>query len=118
MSEDGHGDTATAFEDGLERLGFQLGSATRRGGRRWSLPVNRYLEFALHDYHDAVVLTWSFALGDYVQARGWVLGTGERSFHDLYPAHDVRLEPDIEAVEAELRRVLGSLRLDLGDPDL
>lgn len=106
------------FEDHLEQLGFVLGGSSRRGGRMWSLQLNRYVTFVLHDYHDHVVLTWSAALGDLVAERGWVLGTGELSFHDVYPAHDVRLDASIEAVEAELRRILATMRLDLGDPTL
>ncbi len=106
------------FEDHLEELGFVLGGASRRGGRMWTLQLNRHVTFTLHDYHDHVVLTWSASLGDLLAERGWVLGTGELSFHDVYPAHDVKLPATIAAVEAELRRVLGTMRIDLGDPDL
>lgn len=106
------------FEDDLEALGFQLGGTSRRGGRMWSLQLNSYVTFVLHDYHDHVVLTWSAALGDLLAARGWVLGTGELSFHDVYPAHDVKLPASTDAVETELRRVLGTMRIDLTDPSL
>lgn len=106
------------FEDHLEQLGFRLGGSTRRGGRMWTLQLNSYVTFVLHDYHDHVVLTWSAALGDLLAARGWVLGTGELSFHDVYPAHDVRLDASTTAVEAELRRVLGTMQIDLTDPSL
>ncbi len=106
------------FEDHLEQLGFVLGGSSRRGGRMWSLRLNTYVTFVLHDYHDHVVLSWSAALGDLLAARGWVLGTGELSFHDVYPAHDVKLPASIDAVEAELRRVLGTMRIDLSDPTL
>lgn len=110
-------DTAS-FEDHLEELGFRLSGTSRRGGRLWTLDLNSYVTFTLHDYHDHVVLTWSAALGDLLAARGWTLGTGELSFHDVYPAHDVRLEASIDAVEAELRRVLQTMRIDLSDPSL
>lgn len=106
------------FEDGLEELGFVLGGSSRRGGRMWRLQFNRHLEFVLHDYDDAVLLSWSFGLGEFAAERGWVLGTGELSFHDLYPKRDVRLAIEIGAVEAEIRRTLLSLRLDLGTPNL
>jgi hypothetical protein len=117
----GNGETAPGdptFEDNLEQLGFELGGESRRGGRMWSLQLNRHVTFVLHDYHDHVVLTWSAALGDLLAERGWVLGTGELSFHDVYPAHDVKLPASIDAVEAELRRVLGTMRIDLTDPQL
>jgi hypothetical protein len=50
--------------------------------------------------------------------RGWQVGVTDTSTAELYPRADVRLPSDITAVEAEIRRVLGMLRLDLGDPDL
>lgn len=109
---------AGTFEDELEALGFELQGASRRGGRLWTLPFNTYLTFTLHDYHDQVVLTWAFDLGEFAAARGWVLGSGETSFHGLYPAHDVRLAVDVGAIGAEITRVLAGLRLDLGDPAL
>lgn len=106
------------YEDGLAALGFELTGESRRGGRMWTLPFNHHLKFTLHDYDDAVVLTWSFALGEYVAQRGWMLGSGDLSTHDLYPVNDVKLPIEIEALEAELRRTLTTLRLDLGDPNL
>lgn len=106
------------YEDGLAELGFAVTGGSRRGGRMWRLAFNRYLEFVLHDYDDTVVLSWSFQMGEYAAARGWVLGTGERSFHEIYPSSDVRLPVTIDALEAELRRTLAMLRLDLGDPNL
>jgi len=110
--------TERTFEDHLEELGFVLSGSSRRGGRHWVLHLNQYVTFTLHDYHDHVVLTWAAALGDLLEARGWVLGTGELSFHDVYPAHDVKLPARIEAVEAELRRVLGTMQINLADPAL
>ncbi len=85
----------------------------------WVLPFNTYLTFMLHDYRDeGVMLTWALALGEFAADRGWVLGTGETSMHELYPRNDVRLERDAEAVGNEITRVLTRLRLDLGDPSL
>lgn len=106
------------FEDGLEELGFELAGSSRRGGRMWRLAFNRHLEFVLHDYDDAVVMSWSFAMGEFAAEKGWVLGSGELSFHALYPRNDVKLPIEVAAVEAEIRRILVSLRLDLGDPSL
>jgi hypothetical protein len=108
----------TTFDDQLDALGFRVQGSSRRGGRMWLLPFNRFLSFVLHDYDDAVVLTWSVALGDYLLERGWQLGTTDTSTAEVYPQADVRLPLDIAAVEAEIRRVLGSWRLDLADPSL
>ena len=111
-------DDSGAFEDGLEALGFVLQGGSRRGGRIWRLDVNRVLELVLHDYHDHVVLTWSFAFGEFAASRGWVAGTGETSFHAIFPRADVKVPAEIDAVETEIRRTLGTLRVDLGDPSL
>jgi hypothetical protein len=109
------------FEAELEHLGFRLQGTTRRGGRQWLLAFNRYLSFTIHDHADSadtVVLTWSCALGDYLDARGWRLSVTDLSTAELYPQRDVRLPADAEAVRGEITRVLATLRIDLGDPSL
>ena len=106
------------FDDELEALGFRAQGESRRGGRMWTLPFNRYLTFMLHDYHDNIVLTWSFELGDYLLARGWQVSTTDTSTTELYPQHDVKLPLDAAALRGEITRVLSTLRLDLGDPSL
>ncbi len=108
----------TSFDDDLEQLGFRLQGASRRGGTMWTLTFNRFLQFVLHDYGDAAVLTWSVALGDYFEERGWRLGVTDTSTAELYPEHDVRLPRDASTVRGEVTRVLATLRLDLGDPAL
>jgi hypothetical protein len=114
----GKGDAARTFDDQLEELGFRASGASRRGGRMWVLPFNRFLTFTLHDYEDEVVLTWSFDLGEYVLERGWRVGTTDTSTVELYPVHDVRLPLDAGSVRGEVTRVLVTMRLDLGDPVL
>ncbi|MFP4149514.1 MAG: hypothetical protein ACLFUG_09530 [Nitriliruptoraceae bacterium] len=106
------------FEDELRALGFRPQGASRRGGRMWSLVLNRFLTFVLHGYDDAVLLTWSFALGEFLEERGWRTSVTDASVVELYPQADVRLDPDIDAVGAEITRVLASLRLDLGELSL
>jgi hypothetical protein len=113
-----NGATPRTFDDDLEALGFVAETRTRRGGTVWVLPFNSFLTFTLHDYRDSVVLTWTYALGEFAHARGWQVGSGEASMNELYPVRDVRLSTDIGAVEAEITRVLTTLRLDLGDPSL
>lgn len=114
---DGHPQGAT-FDDELEALGFRQQGSSRRGGTMWTLAFNRALTFTLHDYRDRVVLTWSVAFGDVLEDRGWQTSVTDMSVIELYPRHDVQLPVRIDAVEAELRRVLLSLRIDLGDPRL
>lgn len=107
-----------AFEEQLAELGFERSGQSRWGGRMWTLAFNRYLEFTLHDYHDNVVLTWSLNLGEFVETRGMQLGSGETSYHELYPRNDVKLPIDGDAIRAELTRTLGLLRFDFADPNL
>lgn len=109
---------ATTFDDELEALGFRVRGASRRGGRQWVLAFNRFLTFVLHDYDDHVVLSWSFAFGEFLGERGWQSSLADASVAELFPMHDVRLPLDVDAVGAEITRVLTTLRLDLGRPDL
>jgi hypothetical protein len=108
------------LEDQLEQLGFRPAGVSRRGGRTWALAYNRYLRFTLHDHGDGhrLLLTWSFAWGEYVGERGWQLSLTDASTAELYPAADVVVTADAGAVRGEVVRVLRSLQLDLGDQTL
>ncbi len=112
-------ETSEAVLSALGTIGFIDQGATRRGGRQWTLEYNRFLTFALHHFGDeAFILTWSFELGEFFLERDMQIGAGETSFQELYPTHDVRLPLELDAVTAEIGRVLGRLRLDLADPGL
>ena len=106
------------FDDELAALGFTPSGRTRRGGQVSTLAFNRHLRFVLHQFDDAVLLSWSFAFGEYAQERGWQLGVSDMSTAELYPGVDVRLPRDVDAVGGEISRILSTLRLDLGDPAL
>ena len=102
---------------GLEELGFR--EITRsRGTPVWRAGVNRFLQFQLREERDSVVVTWRFDLGEFMLSRGWQIGGAETSFQELYPQRDVRVPATTDAVEAEIRRTLATLRLDLADPSL
>lgn len=107
-----------AFQAELAALGFVPSGASRRGGRVATLVFNTHLRFVLHEFDDAVLLSWSFALGEFAEQRGWQLGVSDVSTAELYPQVDVRLPRDVAAVGGEITRVLATLRLDLGDPSL
>lgn len=111
-------DRADAFVRDLVALGFAQAGASRRGGVMWSLAFNQHLQFHVHDYGEHVVVTWSFDLGGFVQGRGWVLGATDEGYHELYPRADARVAREVQAVEKEISRTLGTLRVDLGDPSL
>lgn len=123
MTDDGRG--LSALEDDLLALGFSNAGVSRRG-RTWALQYNRFLRFALHEYPPPagedgevrLLLSWSFAWGAYVLERGWQLSVTDESAAELYPAGDVIVAPDADAVRGEVMRVLSTLRLDLGAPEL
>lgn len=103
----------------LLEIGFLPTAETRRGGQQWVREHNRFLTFTLHRYgEDELVLTWTFELGDFCLERGMQIGAAETSFQELYPVSDVRVPAEVDAVRAEVHRVLGRLRFDLGDPSL
>ena len=109
---------AGTFDDELESLGFRERGQSRRGGRRWDLEFNRALTLMLHDYGDHLIMTWTCDLGRVLAERGLTTSPVDVAELELFPAHDVRLPLDADAVAAEITRVLGLLRLDLGQPAL
>jgi hypothetical protein len=111
-----------SFEDDLAALGFVSAGISRRG-RTWALGYNRFLRFSLHEHPGSrgearLLLSWSFAWGEYVLDRGWQLSVTDESTAELYPAGDVVVAADADAVRGEVLRVLSILRLDRGAPDL
>lgn len=123
---DDDGVTTLPIEDDLIALGFRPAGVGRRG-RTWSLRYNRFLTFTVHEHPSAagaggpggrLLVSWSFGWGEYVVDRGWQLSVTDESTAELYPAGDVIVAPEAEAVRGEVLRVLSTLRLDLGAPDL
>jgi len=108
---------STTLERELTELGFrEVGRS--RGRPQWAANVNRHLQFTLYLEDETVLLTWRFGLGEFMLERGWQIGGAESASQELYPQRDVRLPGETSAVEAEIRRTLAQLQLDLGDPDL
>lgn len=110
--------TPPSLAEGLEALGFREVSRTRAGHPTWMGGVNRFLQFQLQAEPQGVVVTWRFDLGEFMLERGWQIGGAETTFQELYPQRDVRVEATVEAVEAEIRRTLRTMQLDLAAPDL
>lgn len=108
----------------VEPLGFVDQGTSRRGGRQWSLFRNRFLTFTIHHFEEdeldtgEVVMSWTFEFGEFALERDMQVGAGETSMQELYPRYDVKLPIDGATIHAEVERVLGRLRFDLGATDL
>ncbi|MEX2329025.1 MAG: hypothetical protein WD575_04770 [Nitriliruptoraceae bacterium] len=117
--DEGPASSRDGFAEDLETLGFTRSGTSRRDGDVWAVAFNRHLTFFVHEDDDErVLLTWAFGLGEYVEERGWRMSVTDVSTAEVYPRSDVRVPRDITQVRGEMSRVLASLRLDLGAPDL
>ncbi len=90
-----------------------------RGVRTYAARANRFLTYWLHLYDDgSALLTWEFAVTDYLSELGIQLGSAEALNLYMFPAHDERGAQDaawlthaLDQVEARLRSV------NLADPE-
>jgi len=104
------------FAEALERLGFQPAERAVRDARLHRLDPNRFLTYWLHLYEDGTaLLTWEFAIVDYVATKGMQIGSGEALNLFLFPAEDDRGPQDSAWLAGALDRAedrLRSLRFD------
>jgi len=105
------------FEEALERLGFR--SAEQRVAHDAKLhrsDPNPFLTCWLHAYADgSALLTWEFAIVDYLATKGIQVGSSEALNLYMYPIEDDRGPQDAAWLAAALDRVeerLRSLRFD------
>ena len=108
------------FEEAVERLGFQPAEErVARDARLYRADPNRYLTYWLHAYPDGTaLLTWEFAIADYVATNGLQVGSGESLNIFLYPQQDDRGPQDAGWLAGALDRVevrLRVLRFDAPD---
>ena len=109
------------FEEALARHGFTVADERpRRGTRIYQAHPNSFLTYSVHVYEDGTaLLTWEFAIVDYLATRGMQLGSGEALNIFMFPARDDRGPQDaawlvgaLDGVEA----ALASLRFDDPEP--
>jgi hypothetical protein len=108
------------FEEALERLGFVTADErTARGVRLYEAHPNRFLTCWVHAYPDGTALmTWEFAIADYVATRGIQVGSNESLNTYLYPREDLRGPQDSAWLASALDGVEESLRaLRFDDPE-
>ena len=108
------------FEEALERLGFQPSEERVIGDARLHrAQPNRFLSYSLHQYRDGTaLLTWEFAIADYLASRGLQVGSGESLNLFMYPLEDDRGPQDASWLAAAMDRVEAGLRsLRFDDPE-
>ena len=102
------------FDEALQRLGFASSQERpSRGVRTFTARPNPYLTFWVHTYDDGTaLLTWEFAITDYLLERGIQLGSSETLNLFMFPVQDERgpqeaawLTHAMEAAEARLASV-------------
>ncbi|HEY7667262.1 MAG TPA: hypothetical protein VIE12_03965 [Actinomycetota bacterium] len=107
------------FQEALLRLGFRrreertIGSAA---GEVYSASPNRFLTYTVHAYDDgSALLTWEFAIADFLATKGMQIGAEEALNQYLYPSEDPRGPQEgawlIGAVE-RAEAMLADVRLD------
>ena len=108
------------FAEALERLGFRPAEERVVGGASlFRLDPNPYLTYWLHVYDDGTaLLTWEFAIVDYVASKGMQIGSGESLNVFLFPGQDDRGPQDAGWLAGALDRAEGQLRsLRFDSPD-
>ena len=100
------------FLEAAQRLGFSLAQdRTSRGALIYRARPNRYMTRWLHVYEDdTALLTWEFAVTDYLLARGIQLGSSEILNLFMFPVEDQRGPQDpgwligaLDGMEAQLQ---------------
>ena len=110
------------FAEALERLNFAPAEQrTAREAQLYRRDPNRFLTFWLHVYPDGTaLLTWEFAIIDYLATKGMQIGSSEALNLFLFPAEDERGSQDPAWLAGALDRVeerLRSLRFDAPEDD-
>ena len=94
------------FAGDLEALGFKPVGQNRKGEITYAKQASRYLLYNVHwdPITREVLFTWEFAIGEFFDARGMLIGSNEALNLFLFPQHDARGTPDATFVASELDR--------------
>ncbi|MFN2590367.1 MAG: hypothetical protein ABR518_06325 [Actinomycetota bacterium] len=102
------------FMEAAKRHGFAVEQdRPRRGVRTYAARPSRFLTYWLHAYDDgSALLTWEFAISDYLSERGMQIGSAESLNLFLFPVRDHRGPQDaawlthaLDETDARLRAV-------------
>jgi hypothetical protein len=108
------------FVEALTRLGFELAQdRPARGLRTYASRPNRFLTYWVHAYDDGTaLLTWEFAVTDYLLERGFQLGSSERLNLFMFPVEDERGLQDPAWLAQAMNRADERLHgVDFGNPE-
>jgi len=111
-----------AFEDALERLGFQPASGrTPRDVRVFVAQPNRYLTYTVQAFEDGTALfSWEFAVGEYLATKGIQFGSDETLNQFMFPRQDARGPQDaawLTGAVDQAEALLAGVRFDRPDGD-
>jgi hypothetical protein len=108
------------FDEALTRLGFRASTERApRGVRLYTSHPNPYLTYTLQSFEDGTaLLSWEFAVGEYLATKGIQFGSDETLNQYAYPREDARGPQDgtwlIAAVE-RAEALLADVRFDRTD---
>jgi hypothetical protein len=108
------------FRDAIAQHGFAAAQdRTGRGAQTYTAQPNRFLTYWLHLYDDgSALLTWEFAVTDYLAERGIQIGSAESLNVFMFPVQDERGPQDIGWLTHALDQAEATLRsVDFGDPE-
>ena len=105
------------FDDALSQRGFR--PSTDRapvGVRLYAAHPNRYLTYMLQAFEDGTaLLSWEFAVGEYLATKGIQFGSDETLNQFAYPREDARGPQDAAWLAAALEQaeaLLADIRFD------
>jgi hypothetical protein len=105
------------FDDALRRLGFRPSNdRAPRGVRLYTSRPNPYLTYSLQAFEDGTaLLSWEFAVGEYLATKGIQFGSDETLNQYAYPREDVRGPQDgawLAAAVDQTEALLADVRFD------
>ncbi len=109
------------FEEALARDGFEPSTERApRGVRAYTGRPNRYLTYTVQAFEDGTaLLSWEFAVGEYLATKGIQFGSDETLNQYAYPREDVRGPQDaawLTAAVEQAEALLADIRLDRPEP--
>ena len=109
------------FQEALTRLGFEAESSRRpRRTEVYSAHPNRYLTYTVQAFDDGTaLLSFEFAIGEYLATRGIQIGSDEELNQYAYPRRDIRGRQDgtwLMAAVEQAEAMLADVRLDRPEP--